>query len=443
MLYFAALRYPAFSRLDPTLMNIATEVIRAESHCEIGSLLQRDAAAIVERWCKVAREEQPTAKRVHHDVLRDELAEFLHGMGSALEQTGRAAADAHRKAAKEHGEQRWDSGWSLPELVRDYQLMRLVILEYLEANLNRPLYYRESMAVGVFIDDAVAESIARYVAHRDEHVRGVERDRTRVLEDLSRRKDEFLAILGHELRNPLAPIRNSVVILRQLASSMPHPAVSTSLDVLDRQTKQLGRLIDDLLDLGRISRGEFELRKTRTDLRTAIEQALQMNEPLIASRHHQLDLSLPPTPLYVEADPSRVTQIAANLLNNAAKYTEPGGRIWLSAEVENSTAVLRVRDNGIGIAPDMLTRVFDLFARVDQPSSSGREGLGIGLALVQRLVQQHGGTISVASAGLGQGAEFTVRLPTHGPPVAKHSADTIGSGADHMLVIKQVLEDRH
>ncbi|MEN3353115.1 MAG: two-component system, chemotaxis family, CheB/CheR fusion protein [Betaproteobacteria bacterium] len=424
-------------------MNIATEVIRAEPHLEIGSLLQRDAAAIVERWCKVAREEEPAAKRVHHDVLRDQLAEFLEGVGTALKQTGRAATNAHRKAAKEHGEQRWDSGWSLPELVRDYQVMRLVILEYLEANLDRPLYYRESMAVGVFIDDAVAESIARYVAYRDEHMRGIEGERTRVLEDLSRRKDEFLAILGHELRNPLAPIRNSVVILRQLASSMPHPAVATSLDVLDRQSQQLGRLIDDLLDLGRISRGEFELRKTRTDLRNAIEQALQMNERLIASRRHQLDLAMPASPLYVEADPNRITQIVANLLNNAAKYTEPDGRIWLSVEIENSSAVLRVRDNGIGIAPEMLTRVFDLFARVEQPSTSGREGLGIGLALVQRLVQQHGGTISAASAGLGQGAEFTVRLPMHGAPTAKQPVEATASGADHMLVIKQVLEDRH
>ena len=434
---------PRSAPTEPILMNIATEVIRAEPHLEIGSLLQRDAAAIVERWCKVAREEEPAAKRVHHDVLRDQLAQFLQGMGTALKQTGRAATDAHRQAAKEHGEQRWDSGWSLSELVRDYQLMRLVVLEHLDANLDRPLYHRETMAVGVFIDDAVAESIARYVAYRDEHMRGIESERTRVLEDLSRRKDEFLAILGHELRNPLAPIRNSVVILRQLLSSMPHPAVATSLDVLDRQTQQLGRLIDDLLDLGRISRGEFELRKTRTDLRTAIEQALQMNEPLIASRRHELDLSMPATPLYVEADPHRVTQIAANLLNNAAKYTEPDGRIWISAEIENSNAVLRVRDNGIGIAPDMLTRVFDLFARADQPSASGREGLGIGLALVQRLVQQHGGTITAASAGLGQGAEFTVRLPMHGAPTTKQPVEATASGADHMLVIKQVLEDRH
>jgi signal transduction histidine kinase len=422
-------------------MNIAPAIIRAEPHTEIGSLLLQDAAVIVERWCKVAREEQPTAKRVYHEVLRDQLSEFLGAMGIALKHSGRPGSEPHWKAS-EHGQQRWDSGWSLTELVRDYQLMRLVVLEYLEENLSRPLYYRESMAVGVFIDDAIAASIARYVAHREDHLRKLTLARAKELEDLSRRKDEFLAILGHELRNPLAPIRNSVVVLRQLLSNGPS-AVAKSLDVLDRQSQQLGRLVDDLLDIGGISRGEFELRKTRIDLRTAIDQALQMNEPLIKSRGHQLDLSIPATPLYLEADPHRITQIVSNLLNNAVKYTEPGGQIWLTVDAEDNTAVVRVRDNGIGIAPDMLTRVFDLFARVDQPQSSGREGLGIGLALVHRLVQQHGGTITAQSAGLGAGAEFTVRLPLESGSPGKPPAKADTTPADQVLIIKQVKEDRH
>jgi signal transduction histidine kinase len=298
------------------------------------------------------------------------------------------------------------------------------------------------MAVGLFIDDAIAASVARYVAHREDHLRNLELARAHELEDLSRRKDEFLAILGHELRNPLAPIRNSVVVLRQVLGNAP-AAVATSVDVLDRQSQQLGRLVDDLLDMGRISRGEFELRKTRIDLRTAIDHALQMNEPLIKSRGHQLELSMPATPLYLEADPNRVTQIVANLLNNAAKYTEPGGRIWLTVEAEDSTAVVRVRDNGIGIAPDMLTRVFDLFARVDQSQSSGREGLGIGLALVHRLVQQHGGTITAQSGGLGAGAEFTARLPLESGSPGTQTANADTSATDRVLVIKPVREDWH
>ncbi|HEV7803190.1 MAG TPA: sensor histidine kinase [Burkholderiales bacterium] len=391
-------------------MDMDTDVIRAEPHAEIGSLLQRNANAIVDRWCKAARDETTAAQRVHQVVLRDDLPAFLDAMGRALAQAGRPDSEPVSNA-KQHGSQRWDSGWSVTELVRDYQLLRLVVLEFLEENLARPLYYREALAVGVFIDDAIAASIARYVADRDEHLRRIDAERVQVLSDLSRRKDEFLAILGHELRNPLAPIRNSVEVMRRLLDQ-PHPAVASSLDVLDRQSQQLCRLVDDLLDLARISRGEFELRMTRFDVRTAIEQALQMTEPLIATRQHRLDVAMPAAPLYLNADPSRITQIVANLLTNAAKYTEPGGKISLAVEAEGTEVVIRVRDNGIGISPDMLSRVFELFARVDQPQTGGLDGLGIGLTLVQRLAQQHGGSITANSAGLGHGAEFTVRLPT-------------------------------
>jgi len=406
------------------MINLDTAAVRAEPHAEIGNLLLRHAHAVVDRWCSLARDEQRAAQRAHHVVLRDELPEFLELVGRALRQSGEPGP-APQKAAKEHGTQRWDSGWSLTELVRDYQLLRLVVVDFLEENLGRPLYYREAMAVGVFIDDAIAASIGRYVAHRDEALKRSEDERAEVLKEASRRRDEFLAILGHELRNPLAPIRNSLMVIRKVIDAT-HPAVATSLDVLDRQSQQLGRLVDDLLDLARISRGEFELRKSRMDLRTAVEQALQMARELVASRGHTLHVSMPEGPLYLEADAQRVTQIAANLLNNAAKYTECGGNVWLTVEREGASAVIRVRDDGIGIPPEMLTRVFELFARVDDSPSSGREGLGIGLALVQRLVQSHGGTIGAKSAGLGHGAEFVVRLPG-----ASAQAD-----GDHMLVIE-------
>lgn len=409
-------------------MNLDTEAIRAEPHVEIGGLLQRNASSIVERWCERARDEQTTAQRVHQEVLRDELPAFLQATGRALKDAGDDAAGAHFKVAKEHGEQRWHNGWSLTEVVRDYQLMRLVVLEFLEENLGRPLYYREAMAVGVYIDDAVAASISRYVTYRDEHMYAIERDRTESLAALSRRKDEFLAILGHELRNPLAPIRNCAAVIRKLVGNA-HPAVITSLDVLDRQSQQLVRLVDDILDLARISRGEFELRKETFDLRTAIDQAVQIVEPLVKERGHHIQIAMPAKALPLEADPHRVTQIAANLLNNAAKYTEPGGNISLTVENQSEAAVIRVRDDGIGIAPEMLAEVFELFARVEQHEGGGRDGLGIGLALVQRLVQQHGGTITAASGGLGQGAEFVVTLP-------KRSASA------PVLVITQVAVDK-
>ncbi|HET7159705.1 MAG TPA: HAMP domain-containing sensor histidine kinase, partial [Burkholderiales bacterium] len=298
-------------------------------------------------------------------------------------------------------------------LVSDYQILRLVVLEFLEEHLSRPLYQRETLAVGVFIDDAISASIACYIDHRDAHQRTLESDRVQALADLSRRKDEFLAILGHELRNPLAPIRNSLMVIRKVLSDPP-PAVASSLDVMERQSAQLLRLVDDLRDVARINRGEFELRTSRFDLRTAIEQALQMTQPLINAKAHQLSVSLPEAALEIEADLSRVTQIVSNLLTNAAKYTEPGGQLSLRVEGDAREVVIRVRDNGIGIAPDMLDRVFELFARVEQPEGAGPDGLGIGLSLVQRLAQQHGGTITAHSRGLGHGSELIVRLPRKG-----------------------------
>jgi signal transduction histidine kinase len=394
-------------------MNLHTEVLRGESHREIGLLLQRHAARIVERWCDMARNEETAAQRVHYTVLRDELPMLLNAMGRALEETDDSGAPDHRRVAREHGAQRWENGWSLTEVVRDYQLLRLAVLEFLEQNLARALYNREAMAVSVYIDDAIAASVARYVAHRDASAASAEHERAQALEDLSRRKDEFLAILGHELRNPLAPIRNSVTVIRRSLGTV-NPAVATSLDVLDRQSAQLGRLVDDLLDLARISRGEFELRKEKIDARVAIDQAVQMAEPLIKERGHQVRIATPARAVSVEADPHRVCQIAANLLMNAAKYTDPGGTIRIALEEAGEWVVLRVSDDGIGIAPEVLSHVFELFARAGQNEGNERDGLGIGLALVQRLVQQHGGTISAASDGPGKGAEFVVHLPKHG-----------------------------
>ena len=389
-------------------MDIATHALRAEPHVEIGTLLQRDAVAIVDRWCKLAEHEQPSAARVHSVTLRDALPEFIASMGRSLAQSGASGASPRREA-KEHGEQRWDHGWSLAELVRDYQLLRVALLDHIEDSLKRPLYYREAMAVGVFIDDAIAASVARYAEHRDAQQRSSEAERARALEELDRRKDEFLAILGHELRNPLAPIRNSLAVIGKLVDAS-HPAVAKSLEVLDRQSRQLGRLVDDLLDLARISRGEFELRIERFDLRRAIDQALQVVDPLVKERNHRMSVALPASALYVDADFGRICQVVCNLLTNAVKYTDPGGYISLAVHEDAGKAVIAVRDNGIGIAADKLERVFELFARADE-SQSGREGLGVGLALVQRLVDQHGGSITANSDGLGQGAQFEVRLP--------------------------------
>jgi signal transduction histidine kinase/CheY-like chemotaxis protein len=234
-------------------------------------------------------------------------------------------------------------------------------------------------------------------------------ERTAALREADRRKDEFLAVLAHELRNPLAAVRNALQLMRLAGDDAG--VVGPARDVLERQVRHLVRLIDDLMDVSRITRGKIELRTERLGLAAAVQSAVEISRPHIDAAGHTLEVALPAGPVDVQADPLRLAQVVANLLNNAAKYTEPGGRIWLSATREDDRAVLRVRDTGIGIPADMLPRVFDPF--VQAPSAAGRAqgGVGIGLTLVKGLVELHGGSVEAHSAGPGQGSEFVVRLP--------------------------------
>lgn len=241
------------------------------------------------------------------------------------------------------------------------------------------------------------------------------------LKDADRRKDEFLATLAHELRNPLAPIRNSLHLLR--LSGDLSPMLNQVRDIMERQVNHMVRLIDDLLDVSRISRGKIELRKESVELATIVATAVEANRPLIESAGHQLALSLPPEPIVLDADPVRLAQIIGNLLNNAAKYTPTGGQIWLTAQTIDGEAVLSVRDNGLGISPEMLPRVFDMFAQLDSSISRSQGGLGIGLTLTKSFVEMHGGRIEARSEGLGRGSEFTVRLPL--PVEARRSEPTV------------------
>ena len=229
------------------------------------------------------------------------------------------------------------------------------------------------------------------------------------LKEADRRKNEFLAMLAHELRNPLAPIRNALQILRLTEGN--GEAVQSASAMMERQIGQMVRLVDDLLDVSRISRGKIELRKGRIELASAVNHAVEATRPLCESMDHELTVTLPPQPMYLNADPTRLAQVVGNLLNNACKFTDKGGRIWLTVEREGEQAVIRVRDTGIGIAADQLPRIFEMFTQVDTSLERSQSGLGIGLTLVKNLVEMHGGTVEVHSAGLGQGSEFVVRLP--------------------------------
>jgi PAS domain S-box-containing protein len=230
------------------------------------------------------------------------------------------------------------------------------------------------------------------------------------LMEADRRKDEFIATLAHELRNPMAPIRN-VINLFQRKRSLD-PQVQRGADIIARQIDHLTRLIDDLLDVSRISRDRLELRKERVELANIIEAAVEGSRPFINQHDHELSLIMPPKAVYLEADSVRLAQVFTNLLDNAAKYTPPKGRIVLSVALEATTAVVQVTDNGIGIAPGHLPHLFDMFYQAERSYEQSHSGLGIGLTLVRRLVEMHGGTIEAHSAGKNQGSQFTVRLPT-------------------------------
>jgi len=230
------------------------------------------------------------------------------------------------------------------------------------------------------------------------------------LRSADRRKDEFLATLGHELRNPLAPILNSLEILK-LSGAFDDEHTRQACAVMERQVHHLNRLVDDLLEVSRITRGIIEVKKEPLDVAALVRAAVETSRPVLDNLRHELAVDLATEPMCVAGDPVRLTQVFANLLNNAAKYTNHGGRITVLTRQENGEAVITVRDNGIGIAPALLSQVFDMFMQVDRSTRRSQGGLGIGLTLVRSLVGMHGGTVEAKSDGSGLGSEFTVRLP--------------------------------
>lgn len=238
-----------------------------------------------------------------------------------------------------------------------------------------------------------------------------------------RQKNEFLSMLAHELRNPLAPIRNAVELLR--LNKHDESALAWSRDVIDRQVGHLARLVDDLLDISRITRGKIRIRRKKTKVAEFVAHALESSRPLIEARRHRLNVALSSEPLWVDGDAARLAQVLTNLLNNAAKYTPEGGYLWLSGSRERENVVFRVRDTGVGIAADMLPTVFDLFTQADRSLERADGGLGIGLTLVKRLVEKHGGSVEAYSEGAGRGSEFVVRLPLAAPEQSwpQHGAD--------------------
>jgi signal transduction histidine kinase/CheY-like chemotaxis protein len=264
------------------------------------------------------------------------------------------------------------------------------------------------------------------------------------VKEADRRKDEFLATLGHELRNPLASIRNATQVLR--LSELPDPELRRARDIIDRQVQHMARLIDDLLDISRFTKGRLQLRKEPVELAAVVRSALEAANPFLQAQSHEFTLTLPPEPVLVDADPTRLSQVIANLLNNAAKYTDKGGHIWLTVERQGSEVIVSVRDTGIGIAAEHLPYLFEMFSQVTPALERSQGGLGIGLALVRGLVELHGGRVEAHSGGPGLGSEFIVRLPAiEAPMPPRQEADASGeksrSGKKIRILVADDLRD--
>jgi signal transduction histidine kinase/CheY-like chemotaxis protein len=251
------------------------------------------------------------------------------------------------------------------------------------------------------------------------------RDVASKLSEMDKRKSDFLATLAHELRNPLAPLRNGLQILRMASGNAE--LLARARDMMERQVTSLVRLVDDLLDVARISGGKIEVRRQRTSLQEVIARAVETSTPALDAQGHSLEIRVPPEPILVEVDPTRVAQILANLLGNAAKYTPSGGRVCIEARVEDGFAVAEVVDNGVGIPQDALATIFDMFSQVKDTLSMAQGGLGIGLSLSRKLAELHGGTVHASSDGAGQGSRFLLRLPLAGPESAATGFDAAPS----------------
>jgi signal transduction histidine kinase len=305
--------------------------------------------------------------------------------------------------------------------------------------------YRKSRAL-----EQANEALQRQMAQREvieEALRRVNQEleervteRTAALRAADQRKDEFLAALAHELRNPLAALQGAAEVIRLTAP--PGPELKSSQGVITRQLRQMARLVDDLLDVSRITRGRLVLRKSRVELSGIVDDALEISRPILELHGHTLSLDIPTTPVHLDADPERLSQVIANLLDNAAKYTDPRGRIHLAVSVVDPNIEISVEDNGVGIDPEVLPTIFDLFVQAEQSGEHTRGGLGIGLTLVRRLVELHGGTVEAASAGLGKGSRFTVRLPLREsraaeltPPTVEEQAAT-ADGSLRVLIVE-------
>jgi signal transduction histidine kinase/ActR/RegA family two-component response regulator len=383
----------------------AIERLRAESCITIGELIKNSVDEIVARWETRTREEHPDANRLHREILIDNLPGFLKKLGESLAKAGQELEDP-RSEAIEHGDQRWDNGWSITELVRDYQIMRMVLIDFLEEGLQRQLTTREMLVLNLTIDDAIAAAVAAFATAQTAPTNIADGSRSQALDLLL----GVLGAVGHELRNSLAPLTNSLEILRLARSD--EAQLEYVQQVMGRQLQMLNRLVGDLMDLARLARGKMSIVRDRVDLAAIVRACAEDRRGVIAAAGITLRVEVPTLSIWTFADETRLSQAIGNLIDNARKFTDVGGAVAVRLQIVDARkALISVHDTGAGIDPAFLPRIFEAYAQAEQPLGGSRGGLGLGLALVKGVVELHGGSVAAASNGPGTGATFTIELP--------------------------------
>lgn len=366
---------------------------------------------ILQEWEDFARTIEPAAASMTTKALRNHAADMLKSIAADMataqssaeelaKSRGLEARTAQMATGEQHGIARQESKFTIEQLASEYRALRSSVLRLWSQANGSP--HAADMADIIRFNEAIDQLLASSVLSFAEATR-------KAMEAEKDRKDQFLAMLAHELRNPLAPISAAASLLK--IGRTDEAAVANASDIIGRQVAHMVTLVDDLLDVSRVTRGTIELKREPLDLRQVIADAVEQVTPQIQARHHDLVVGEPPVPVPMHGDKKRLVQIVANLLTNAAKYTPEHGHIELRLDLQGDQAALAVADNGVGMAPDFVPHVFELFAQAERTSDRSSGGLGLGLALVKSLTELHGGTVACTSAGPGRGCTFTVRLP--------------------------------
>lgn len=408
------------------------------------AFIRKHREDIMRDWeARVARE--PREIRLSDLALRNHLPELLVELADWLQGADAPGTPRMRAAAARHAAQRLDHSFQLTQLVHEYRLLRETLLYLLlraeaaaQTGGDGGMAERvvELARLNAGLDFAITDAVESFVEERERRLAEV-RDQATMLRELDRRKSEFLAVLSHELRNPLTPIRNSLFLLDQAAPGSEQAERAKS--VLVRQTEHLSKLVDELLDVTRISRGKVELHRELLDVRNVVRLACDDHRTLF--EQHQIDLRFddPARPAWANADRHRLSQVVGNLLQNAAKFTAPGGRVVVSLRVADPDVEIRVRDTGIGLEARDLERVFEPFAQVESTLARTHGGLGLGLALAKGVVTMHGGRVWAMSDGLGHGCEIVVALPLSVPPASAGEEPPVARATPGALVL--LIED--